>query len=149
MAKMTDGFTKQTYTSGEEKITGYQKAAILLGELGREAGGLVMSRLKLTSSQTEKLNAAFSSLEKYNPDDENQVRREISVLQSLIDYFSSRGIVLKTANVSLADGAGARGKKESAFEKIAGSESVKEMVNESPDKFADILKQWIGEDEDQ
>ena len=58
---------KQTGTG--PKLTGYEKVAILLGELDNEAYYKVMSELSLSRKQFHKIRKAMKKLGKYNPHD--------------------------------------------------------------------------------
>ncbi len=115
-----DGFLKTDGSVGSPvALSGYQKAAILLGEIGADCG--VLSRLGLTPEQTKKLNKAFLSLGHYNPYNKFQANREIQVLEETMN------------NLSFA---------YSQVEKKKSSELQNKVMME-PEQVADVLKMWL------
>lgn len=83
-------------TEGENpsvpKLSGFQKAAIFLGEIGSAASQPIIARLNLSDSQLISLNKAFKNLGDFNPHNEFQVRRENSVLEEAAAYGKMHGI---------------------------------------------------------
>lgn len=85
-------------TEGENpsvpKLSGFQKVAIFLGEIGSAASQPIIARLNLSDKQLILLNKAFKSLNLggYNPHNEFQVRRENSVLEEAAAYGKMHGI---------------------------------------------------------
>ena len=71
------------------KISGYQKACILLSEIGSENNLLrqqIVDLLKLSPKEVKKMNHAFKTLGVFNTKNKKVVLRENIVLQEAIDY---------------------------------------------------------------
>lgn len=109
-------------------IPGIQKAAILLGELDSDASEAVFRHLHLSDNERQSLTSAIRKLGQYNPRDERQVLRELSVLQEAIDYGTAKGIF--TAS-----------RKSAAS--VRSPADIARMAKTNPDAVADVLKTWL------
>lgn len=88
-----EGFIKtESSEPAAPKLSGFQKIAVLLSEIGFEAGQKVLSHINFSDSQIIKLNSAFRSLGEFNPHNEFQVRRENAVLNEAASFGKKRGI---------------------------------------------------------
>ena len=112
-------------------ISGLQKAAILLGELDRDASSAVFACLHLSDSDRKMLVSAFKRLGQYNPRDERQVLRENAVLQEALDYGAAKGIFIAPRK-----GAGKTGA-------VRSSGDITHMAKTDPDAVAKIIKNWL------
>lgn len=122
-----EGFVKQTKT---KSLNGYLKAAILLGELGQDAGQLVLNSLNLSKKQSHKIRKNMKKLGKYNPNDLSQINREISVLNETIRYGKLKGIFDESKTV-----------KNTFISKTENN--LKQMANEDPNSIANVIKMWL------
>ena len=114
-------------------IPGIQKAAILLGELGSDAGEAVFRHLHLSDSERSSLTSAIRRLGRYNPRDKRQVLRELSVLQEAIDYGTAKGI-FTAARKPVGQG-----------DSVRNPADIAHMAKTSPDAVARVLKSWLEE----
>ena len=112
-------------------ISGIQKAAILLGELGSDASEAVFRYLHLSDSERSSLTATIRRLGKYDPRDERQVLRELAVLQEAIDYGTARGIFT------------APRKQTGQGTSVRNPTDIARMAKTNPDAVARILKSWL------
>lgn len=112
-------------------ISGLQKAAILLGELDRDASSAVFACLNLSDSERRTLTSAFKRLGRYNPRDERQVLRENAVLREALDYGAAKGIFIAPRK-----GAGKTGA-------VRSSGDIAHMAKTDPDAVAKIIKNWL------
>ncbi|WP_315324623.1 hypothetical protein [Treponema socranskii] len=112
-------------------ISGLQKAAILLGELDRDASSAVFACLHLSDSERKMLVSAFKRLGQYNSRDERQVLRENAVLQEALDYGAARRIFIAPRK-----GAGKTGA-------VRSSGDIAHMAKTDPDAVAKIIKNWL------
>lgn len=88
-----EGFIKtESAQPSVPKLSGVQKAAIFLGEIGSSASQQVLSYVKLSDSQLAALNKAFKNLGDFNPHNEFQVRRENAVLEEAAAFGKMHGI---------------------------------------------------------
>ena len=112
-------------------ISGLQKAAILLGELDRDASSAVFACLHLSDSDRKMLVSAFKRLGQYNPRDERQVLRENAVLQEALDYGAAKGIFIAPRKGTGKTGA------------VRRSGDIAHMAKTDPDAGAKIIKNWL------
>lgn len=88
-----EGFIK---TEGAEpsvpRLSGFQKIAIFLGEIGAQAGQKILSQVKFSDAQLVSLNKAFKNLGDFNPHNIFLVRRENAVLEEAAAFGKARGI---------------------------------------------------------
>lgn len=88
-----EGFIKtESAQPSVPKLSGVQKAAVFLGEIGSNASQQVLSYVKLSDSQLAALNKAFKNLGDFNPHNEFQVRRENAVLEEAAAFGKMHGI---------------------------------------------------------
>ena len=73
-------------------LKGYEKAAVLLGELGPETSKPVLEALRLSRKESKKIRKNIKKLGRYNPNNYKQVSRELSVLTDTINYGKAKGI---------------------------------------------------------
>ena len=121
------GFVK----SSEIHYSGYEKAAVLLAELG-SASEKVLQALDLSDFEKTKLSKAMRSLGRYNPNDLEQVKREQAVLNEAPLYGARKNILSKKPVVP----AEARDKNKNMWQ----------TVKNEPDKVANLLKVWLEEE---
>lgn len=121
-------------------MTGYEKIAVLLGELGNGASDAVLDKLNLTGEQISKIRKAMKKVrgygnKVYDPEDPTQVNRELAVLEEFKSYGELRGIyreVPHTGFIKTGD--------ESAQQNLRNVASV------DPQAIAKALSQWLNED---
>ena len=116
------------------KISGYQKAAILLAEIGNpedDSGYVqyIMRLLKLTPNQVDKLNQAYKSLGSFNPKNEKIVQRENLVMEEAFAYSQKKGFFTPVESP--------RKKQQN---------EIKAMVDKNPDAIAQLLGTWLGDE---
>ncbi len=122
--------------SGFIKTTpsGYQKAAILLGELGTSATLEIIDSLHLTTKELHKLRLELQKLGKYNPNDYEQTKRETYVLEELKRYGQMKGIYREVPHI----------KRES--EQSQKSQKAKNAIsNINAQDIANVLKTWLND----
>lgn len=111
-------------------LKGYEKAAVLLGELGPETSKPVLEALRLSRKESKKIRKNIKKLGRYNPNNFKQVSRELSVLTDTINYGKAKGIFNSTRAA------------ENSF--VTKTEtSLKQMANSNPDTIANVLKMWL------
>ncbi|WP_147613310.1 hypothetical protein [Treponema pectinovorum] len=120
-------------------MTGYEKIAILLGELGNGASEAVLDRLKLSSEQMNKIKKAMKSVrgygdKVYDPNDSTQVNRELAVLEEFKRYGELRGIYREVPHTGLL--------KTSE----GTAQNVRNIASTDPEAMAKVLALWLGSD---
>ena len=118
-------------------MTGYEKIAVLLGELGNGASDAVLDRLNLSAEQLKKIRKAMKAVrgygEKvYDPEDPAQVKRELNVLEELKSYGEMRGIyrdVPHNGLIKTSDG--------------SAQQNVAQMAAADPEALARVLGMWL------
>ena len=78
-------------------MTGYEKIAVLLTELGSEASEKILSILKLSPAEMNKISKNILSLGAYNPRNLFHVQRETAVLEEVKRFGELRGIYREVA----------------------------------------------------
>lgn len=121
------GFVK----SSEIHYSGYEKAAVLLAELG-SASERVLQSLDLSDLEKNKLSKAMRNLGHYNANDMEHVKREQAVLNEALLYGARKNILSKKPVVP----AEARDKNKEMWQ----------TVKNEPDKVANLLKVWLEEE---
>lgn len=121
------GFVK----SSEKHYTGFEKAAVLLAELG-SASEKILQVLDLSDLEKSKLTKAMRSLGRYNANDLEQVKREQAVLNEALLYGARKNILSKKPVVPAEE----RDKNKNMWQ----------TVKNDPDKVANLLKVWLDED---
>jgi flagellar motor switch protein FliG len=122
-----EGLVKVT---NKRPLKGYEKAAVLLGELGPETSKPVLDALKLTRKESRRIRKNIKKLGRYNPNNFNEVNRELSVLTDTINYGKAKGIFNSARAI------------ENSFIKKTET-SLKQMANSDPDSIANVLKLWL------
>lgn len=126
-------FIKQTATD-KSLLSGYEKTAILLGELDASSYNIVMAELSLSSKQQRKIRKAMKKLGKYNRDDYRQSKRENEVLEETIDFLKARNLTVR---------------KNQNAAKLNLSQNVQSdfsnMSINNPEGVAKILKNWLSQ----
>ena len=113
------------------KISGYQKAAILLAELGLETSKEIKEYLKLTPKEHKKLLKAYKKLGSY-PRNINDIIREEKVLAETLNYGKVKGIYTPIEKEDL----------QTQYLK-KNQAQVSKMLNDSPDTITNIIKNWL------
>ena len=121
------GFVK----SSEIRYSGYEKAAVLLAELG-SASERLLQALDLSDLEKNKLSKAMRSLGHYNANDMEHVKREQAVLNEALLYGARKNILSKKPVVP----AEARDKNKEMWQ----------TVKNEPDKVANLLKVLLEEE---
>ena len=121
------GFVK----SSEIRYSGYEKAAVLLAELG-SASERLLQALDLSDLEKNMLSKAMRSLGHYNANDMEHVKREQAVLNEALLYGARKNILSKKPVVP----AEARDKNKEMWQ----------TVKNEPDKVANLLKVWLEEE---
>ncbi len=121
--------------SSSRDIPGKKKAAILFGELGSAAEG-VMDHL--TPEEKRKLHKAMRKLgSKYNPHNELEVNDEVQVLETLERFGKVRNIYRDVAS------------ERKAFEKKMSTPAaqIRNAIENAPEAVASVLSAWLKKDE--
>ena len=113
------------------KLTGAEKTAILLGELGMAISDDLLERIGLSDREKKAINKAFKKLGKYNPKSRFESLREVQVLQEVMDYGSYKGILPPP--------------KPDFYQQK--QQEVLGMMKQNPDAVANLLKAWLGDDD--
>lgn len=119
-------------------MTGYEKIAVLLAELGNGARESVLQKLNLTTDQLKKINTATKNLKSYdgkiyNPQDLTQVNREVAVLEEFKRFGELRGIYKEVPHGFIKTIA-------------SGEERLKTAASANPEAIANALKMWLKSD---
>lgn len=113
-------------------MTGYEKIAILLTELGSEASEKILSILNLSPVQMNKISKNILSLGGYNPKNLLHVQRETAVLEEVKKFGELRGIYREVAP------------QEGGFLMVDNNlESLKKEIPKSPEDVANVLRGWL------
>ena len=115
----------------EIKLTGAEKTAILLAELGMALSDDLLERVGLTDNEKRAVNRAFKKLGKYNPHSTYEARREVQVLQEVMDFGSYKGILPPP--------------KPDFYQQK--QQEVLGMMKSNPEAVANLLKTWLGDDD--
>ncbi len=123
-------------TSGvSSRLTGLEKTAILLAELGplhNENYNSLLSALNLSTSQIRKIRITMQNLKPYlkgDVKDISEIYREQAVLQELLKYGELKGIA-----------------KVPDFSKDNNqSEKIRSIANQEPSELAKLLQNWMDE----
>lgn len=121
------GFVK----SPEKRYSGFEKAAVLLAELG-SASEKVLQALELSDLEKNKLSRAMQSLGHYDANNPEHVKREQAVLNEALLYGARKNILSKKPVVPAEE----RDKNKNMWQ----------TVKTDPDKVANILKVWLDEE---
>ncbi len=120
-------------------MTGYEKIAILLGELGSSASDAILDRLNLSTEELSKIRKAMLQVRSYgerayDPFDPNQVNRELAVLEEFKRYGEMRGIYKEVPHDGLIK------TSDSA------NQNFRSMAQADPEAFAKALGVWLSSD---
>lgn len=113
------------------KLTGAEKTAILLGELGMAISDDLLERVGLTEQERKAVNKAFKKLGRYNPQSRFEARREVQVLQEVMNFGAYKGILPPP--------------KPDFYQQK--QQEVLGMMKQNPDAVANLLKTWLGDDD--
>ena len=129
-----------TTTSVSMPISGRQKAAILLGELGIAGSKDVLSFLQ--PEEVQMLRKAMSTLGPYSPYDNNFRKaqiRELRVLEETCNF----GVKHRFLDSSVLE------YKDYGFIKMNASpteNNIRKTVTDNPELISNILRSWMEED---
>lgn len=113
-------------------MTGYEKIAILLTELGSETSEKILSILKLSPAQMNKISKNIMDLGTYNPRNLLHVQRETAVLEEVKRFGELRGIYREVAP------------QNGGFIMVDDKlENLKKEVPKSPEDVANLLRSWM------
>ena len=113
-------------------MTGYEKIAILLTELGSETSEKILSILKLSPAQMNKISKNIMSLGSYNPRNLLHVQRETAVLEEVKRFGELRGIYREVAP------------QNGGFIMVDDKlENLKKEIPKSPEDVANLLRGWL------
>ena len=113
-------------------MTGYEKIAVLLTELGSEASEKILAILNLSPEQMNKISKNIISLGAYNPHNMLHVQRETAVLEEVKKFGELRGIYKEVAP------------KDGGFIMVDDKiESLKREVPKNPEDIANVLRGWL------
>ncbi len=113
------------------KLTGAEKTAILLGELGMALSDDIIERVGLSEREKKAINAAFKKFGKYNPHSRFEALREVQVLQEVMNYGDYKGILPPP--------------KPDFYQQKQNE--VLGMMKNNPDTVVNLLKTWLGDDD--
>ncbi len=119
-------------TENKQFLTGAQKAAILLGELGTEVSKQILSLLKLSSDMYYKINVAMASLGSFDSQNKFQVQRELSVLNEVFSFGKAKGIWKTLPEEKVSESS-----SEAKLQKISDSAAT-ELI-------AEKIRGWLNE----
>ncbi|MBQ4379243.1 MAG: hypothetical protein II821_08625 [Treponema sp.] len=113
-------------------MTGYEKIAILLTELGSETSEKILAILNLSPAEMNKISKNILALGGYNPRNMLHVQRETAVLEEVKNFGELRGIYKE-----VAPGNG-------GFIMVDDNlESLKREVPKNPEDVANVLRGWL------
>lgn len=130
----------------EKKLTGVQKAAIILAELGpllNDNYDVLMEKLNLSADEMKKIRIAMKNLGEYRPAKHGyeqgmaEIKREQSVLKEVLEFGRRRGIYTPPPEG-----------EEDKFEKLVeknNNQTINNITASDPEMLANILKLWIEE----
>ncbi len=113
-------------------MTGYEKIAVLLTELGSETSEKILSILKLSPVEMNKISRNIMELGPFNPRNLFHVQRETAVLEEVKQYGELRGIYREVAP--------ANGGFIMVDEKL---DALKREIPKSPEDIANVLRGWL------
>lgn len=122
-----EGFLKTNgLTQAAPHLSGIQKVALFLGEIGQIAGDAVLQRLNLTTSQIAAIRKEMEKLGYYNPHNQFHVMREYSVLTEAANFGIMHNIYREVPHKTP--------------EEIKKQERIEKLQNESPENIANFLR---------
>ena len=112
-------------------MTGYEKIAVLLTELGSETSEKILAILHLTPTEMNKISKNIMALGAYNPRNLLHVQRETAVLEEVRKFGELRGIYREVA-------------PQSGFLMVDDNlENLKKEIPKSPEDVANVLRGWL------
>lgn len=126
-----------------ENLSGLEKAAILLAEIGPSDNSnydALFEALHLSTDEIKKLRKAMKKLGRYAPAKTNyedgikQIQREQSVLLEALAFGKRKGIA---SNIS-------ESQRLSKLVDQDESTKIKKLVAEKPDDVAKVIRSWLG-----
>lgn len=122
-----EGFLKTNgLTQTAPHLSGTQKIAVFLGEIGQTASAAVLQRLNLTTSQIASIRKEMENLGYYNPHNQFQVMREYSVLTEAANFGIMHNIYREVPHQSP--------------EELKKQERIEKLQNENPENIAKFLR---------
>lgn len=112
-------------------MTGYEKIAVLLTELGSETSEKILSILNLSPAQMNKISKNIMSLGAYNPRNLLHVQRETAVLEEVRRFGELRGIYRETEP------------NTTGFVMTDSLDALKKEIPKSPEDVANVLRGWL------
>lgn len=137
---MSEGTFTMTTDSASIPVSGRQKAAILLGELGIAGSKNVLSFLQ--PDEVQKLRKAMNTLGDYSPFDNNFRKvqaREIKVLEETCKF----GVKHRFLDPSVLE------RKDLGFIKLNASpteNNIRKTLSDNPEMISNILRNWLEEE---
>ena len=125
-------------------LTGPEKAAILLAELGpffNSNYDQLYGAMHLSEEEIRKLRKSMKKVGRYTPAKVSyekgmeQIKQEQAVLQEALEFGVRKGIVQKSVNTELT----------STTLKDFIPLEIKNVANQKPEDVANVLRKWIGE----
>ena len=123
------------------ELSGSQKAAILLAEIGpllNNNYNELYKHLKLSTLEIEKLRIAMENLTPYlktEPKNIDEIYREQAVLAEAINFGRQRGIFHPIPKEQL----------KNTHVKTTPAGTIASMVNENPEGVAKLVSKWLDE----
>lgn len=130
------------YKTSERPLTGIEKVAILLAEIGPAYNNnyeSLMDALALSDDEKRKIRLAYESIGQYAPARHSkergmyEIKREQSVLEEVIEFGKQRGLFHPVEHFLVKD-------------KEDSSKGVAELAKQNPEAVAKILASWIGDE---
>lgn len=112
-------------------MTGYEKIAVLLTELGSETSRKILAILHLSPEEMNKISKNILALGAYNPRNLFHVQRETAVLEEVKNFGEMRGIYRE-----VSPNAG-------GFVMTDNLEELKKEIPKSPEDVANVLRGWL------
>ena len=112
-------------TAEEKKLSGFEKTAILLGELGPQNSDRILKIINLTTKEMKKINSVLRKLNRKPVNDTQIKHNEVAVLSEAVRYGKQKGIInpIETDH----------------------TQGFKKMADSNPQAVANILSSWIGD----
>jgi len=132
----TNYFAKPAQT----RLTGIQKIAILLGELGTNASEGVLENVNFTDKQLKDIRVAMRNLGMYDPWDQNKSSREVEALQEVYNFGAMKGILVPNPGRYVEPPIG--------YVKVtepSPQNEIRQTVQNDPDAIAKVLSSWLSE----
>lgn len=112
-------------------MTGYEKIAVLLTELGSETSEKILAILHLTPTEMNKISRNIMALGPYDPRNLLAVQRETAVLEEVRQFGELRGIYREVAP------------KAGGFVMTDNLDALKKEIPKSPEDVANVLRGWL------